>query len=73
MGSKKTGGRKRDNALSVYFDESVMAMLNALAAEYPGIHSRSRLVETLTRYGLEMILKNKAAKDEYEKRLIHSI
>ena len=74
MATKKTfGSRRRDNAHSVYFDESVMGLINELAKEYPGIHSKSRIIETLARYGLEVVSRNKAAKEEYEKRLITSV
>ena len=70
---KKTGSRRRDNPQSVYFDEVVMAQIIELQKEYPGIRSKSRIIESLTRYGLEVVTKSKEARADYEKRLIREI
>jgi metal-responsive CopG/Arc/MetJ family transcriptional regulator len=71
--SVKFGNRRRDNPISVYFSEEVRALIEDLAKEYPGIQSRSRLIETLARYGLEQIRQSKDAKKEYEKNLVSAI
>ena len=73
MGTKKFSTRRRDNNVSVYFDEKVREQIEELSKEYPGIKSHSRIIETLAKYGLEQIEKNKEAKLAFEKRLISDV
>lgn len=66
----KYGHRKKDNALSVYFSAEARQALEDLAKEYPGLKSRSKIVNIFFRYGLEHVRQNKALKAEVEKRLL---
>jgi hypothetical protein len=67
---REFSSRRKDNPISVYFSPEVRSLIEELAKEYPGVESRSRIVETLARYGLEQIRANKQAKADYEKSLV---
>lgn len=64
MPTRKFGGRKRDNPISVYFSEEVRERLEDLVKR-KGLESRSKLIEDLVREGLSRI--------EHDKRLMKAI
>jgi hypothetical protein len=67
---REFSSRRKDNPISVYFSQEVRELIEELAKEYPGIESRSRIVETLAKYGLEQVRASKQAKLDYERSLV---